>query len=70
MKLAKEGRSIILYTLAAAVLVTAAMSYEIRLGMPGWVGGVIIAVFWALLLCVMLFSASPRAAGGSPIPTW
>ena len=68
MKLAKEGRSIILYTLAAAVLVTAAMSYEIRLGMPGWVGGVIIAVFWALLLCVMLFFREPTRRRRQPDP--
>ncbi len=68
MKLAKEGRSIILYTLVAAVLVTAAMSYEIRLGMPGWVGGVIIAVFWALLLCVMLFFREPTRRRRQPDP--
>lgn len=59
MKLAKEGRSIILCTLASAVVVTAVMGCEAWHGMPSWVSWIFIVLVWALLACVMLFFREP-----------
>ncbi len=59
MKLANEGRSIILYTLAIAVLVTAVASYEAHRGMPDWVAWLLVVICWGLLFCVMLFFREP-----------
>lgn len=60
MKLAKEGYSIVLYTLTGVVLLTVGMMFVTRYaGSPEWLFWVITVLLWGLLVCVALFFREP-----------
>lgn len=61
MKLAKEGYSIVLYTLTGVVLLTVGMMFVTRYaGTPEWLFWIVTFLLWALLVCVALFFREPR----------
>lgn len=69
MKLAKEGYSIVLYTLTGVVLLTVGMLFVTKYaGAPGWLFWIVAVMLWGLLVCVALFFREPaaRIAPGDP----
>lgn len=69
MKLAKEGYSIVLYTLTGVVLLTVGMMFVTKYaGLPEWLFWVVAILLWGLLVSVALFFREPtgRRCGSDP----
>lgn len=69
MKLAKEGYSIVLYTLTGVVLLTVGMMFVTKYaGLPEWLFWVVAILLWGLLVSVALFFREPTGRSYSSDP--